>query len=77
LAPKADDIWFWAMAKLKGSGYALVKNGYSGELNDVDPGEAGKGLWIDNFYNGENDRQMENVLNRFPALVDMIKPPAS
>ena len=43
LTPHADDIWFWAMAKLKGTKYALIKNGYS-YIESIDHSDGG--LWM-------------------------------
>jgi hypothetical protein len=70
LAPTGDDIWFWAMAKLKGTEYGLVNNGCT-YFPDVAP--FNNGLYIKNIKSG-NDRQIENVINRFPEILDSIKP---
>lgn len=64
VAPTADDIWFWAMARLKGTKYAIIKDGYR-FLRNIDP--FNEGLWKINIK-GENDRQMRNVINQYPAL---------
>ncbi len=64
LTPNADDIWFWAMAKIKGTKYSLIKNGYSNCLI-VDRKEEKRGLNATNVFNGENDTQLRNVLDYF------------
>jgi hypothetical protein len=68
LAPRGDDIWLWAMAKLKGTEYGLVNNGCTCFV-DVIPFTYG--LVVKNLK-GENDIQMRNVLNRFPELLEIV-----
>jgi hypothetical protein len=68
LAPVGDDIWFWAMAKLKGTEYGLVNNGCTYFL-DVSPNN--DGLFIKNIKGG-NDQQLKNVINRFPELLEKL-----
>jgi hypothetical protein len=71
LAPKADDIWFWAMSTLKGTEYCIVKNS-NHTISLIDPREEKKGLGISNVINNENDRQLSNIIARFPQLLDKI-----
>ena len=67
-APAGDDIWFWAMAKLKGTEYGLVNNGCT-YFPDVAPNN--DGLFIKNVKGG-NDCQIKNVIKRFPELLEKI-----
>jgi len=67
LAPTADDIWFWAMARLNGKEYVLVRNNIAkiteiGILND--------GLNKINFT--RNDEQLMNVVNEYPEVYKSI-----
>ena len=71
LAPKADDIWFWAMAKIKGTKHSLIRNGYS-KINHVDLDEESKGLLVKNFWGGENDNQLQAVIGHLPILMDLL-----
>jgi hypothetical protein len=68
LAPHGDDIWFWAMAKLKGTEYGLVNNGCT-YFADIAP--FNDGLFMKNVKEG-NDRQIKNVINRFPEILKKI-----
>ncbi|MDR0644257.1 MAG: hypothetical protein LBG05_04990 [Treponema sp.] len=68
LAPKGDDIWFWAMAKLKGTEYGLVNNGCT---NFADVAPFNDGLFVNNIK-WENDRQIINVINQFPEILKKI-----
>jgi hypothetical protein len=72
LAPTADDIWFWAMAVLKGTRYGLVENGYDGE-DVIASSETGERPLAQVNCSGANDTQMEAVLKRFPELLEKIR----
>jgi hypothetical protein len=60
LAPQADDIAYWAMAKLKGTKHVLVKNGYFefALVNGIDEEDS---LMIKNREQGENDLQFKAI----------------
>lgn len=64
LAPTADDIAYWALAKIKGTSHCLVKNGYFGvkQVNGFD--EKDSLLTINKLQNA-NDLQMNSILKRF------------
>lgn len=68
IAPTADDVWFWAMARLDGVKYSIIKDGYR-FVECVDPSD--KGLWGRNRMGG-NDKQIESVIDRFPILMDQL-----
>ena len=73
LCPKADDIWLWAMAILKGTQHCVVPKGYR-QLNYISGSKAGgSALWQENIYGGGNDRQMRAVVNHYPALQEWVK----
>jgi hypothetical protein len=65
LAPTADDVWFWAMAKLNGKNYVIVKDGIrnleSIGLND-------ENLSFINVINMKNDEQIRNIITEYPAV---------
>ena len=60
LAPQADDIAYWAMAKLKGTKHILVENGYFefALVNGIDEEDS---LMVKNRQRGENDLQFKAV----------------
>ncbi|MDR2602882.1 MAG: class I SAM-dependent methyltransferase [Spirochaetaceae bacterium] len=66
LAPKADDVWFWAMANLKGTECAVIKNGFNA-ASEVVPNDQ-NGLCVSNVNGGGNDRQLKAVVEAFPEL---------
>lgn len=70
LAPKGDDVWFWAAAKLIGTQHSIIRNGYN-TIKKIDPNE--NGLWIDNVIHGGNDIQLRRVIDRFPIIKEFIK----
>jgi len=61
LAPQADDIAYWAMAKLKNTKYALVKNNYF-EFSLVNGMDESDSLMAMNRERGENDLQFNEVV---------------
>jgi hypothetical protein len=65
LAPTADDIWFWAMAKRNGKTYAIVQNGIR-YLNGI--GLNNDGLDIVNVIGMKNDEQIKNVIEEYPDI---------
>lgn len=80
LAPKADDIWFWAMAVTnkdffgEESPYIVIENGYSEKLRHIDR-EQTKGenaLW---YYNsqGGNDIQLNAVIECYPQIREILR----
>jgi hypothetical protein len=73
IAPRGDDIWFWAMAKLQGTKHAVLENSSVGRLAAVDPKEALRGLWVENVHDGGNDRQLNAVIEAFPEILELVK----
>jgi hypothetical protein len=79
LAPHNDDIWFWAMAAMNKkyfageSPYAVVPNGYSKELQLVDPATEQQGLWTYNISEDGNDKQIKAVIEHFPQIRDYLR----
>lgn len=75
LAPKGDDLYFWAMAVLAGTKTMIVPNGTK-ELTYINP-ERERGLTSEMTLfstnkQGGNDRQIENILNHYPQILDII-----
>jgi hypothetical protein len=69
LVPTADDVWFWAMAKLNGKDYLLVKDG----IRDLDGvGLDNDGLPFANVMNMKNDEQIQNVIAEYPNVYRRI-----
>lgn len=77
LAPHADDIWFWAMAVINKdeSPYILIENGYSKNLQDVEPEQQINGNALNNYNVVEkgNDKQLKAVIEYFPQLNEVLK----
>ena len=76
LAPKADDIWFWAMAVLNSTKIKIVKNNIK-ELTYINPererGLTGEITLFASNKKGGNDKQMENILAHYPQIKEILK----
>ncbi|WP_347232426.1 hypothetical protein [Helicobacter sp. MIT 05-5293] len=73
LCPSADDIWFFAMALLKGTKINVVKDNIP-TLNDVDwDGNHDLALYRTNVFGGANDKQLANVMTHYPQLKEKIR----
>ncbi len=76
LAPKADDVWFWAMALLNKTKIYVPKN-HIKALTYINP-ERERGLinQITLFATnkqGWNDVQIQKVSEHYPELIDILK----
>lgn len=76
VAPKADDVWFWAMALLNGT-KTLVPDNRIKELTYVNP-ERERGLTneitlFSSNRKGGNDLQIEKVIEHYPQLLEIIR----
>lgn len=76
LCPSGDDIWFWAMAVLNKSKISIIEKPIdsltyinvareSGIINNFTLWNLNKG--------GMNDIQMNNVINKYPKILSIIK----
>lgn len=73
LCPNADDIWFWATAVLNGTHIVTVENNIK-ELTYVDSElELGGETLYSLNKNGGNDQQLNNLLNEYPEILEMLK----
>lgn len=80
LARYADDIWFWAMAVVnkkyfgEESPYVVIENGYSKNLQDIDPEQmqGENALMNYNWQNG-NDKQLKAVIDHYPQINEMLR----
>lgn len=70
LCPQADDIWFWAMAVKNNTPIKVVENNIT-KLNFVD-GTQEQALWHSNVQGGQNDVQLQNVLQEYPEILDKL-----
>lgn len=67
LCPRGDDIWFWGMARLsKIPTICLGKN----VTRPIKRLKHGPSLWRENCNEGGNDRQLANLVRRFPNLIE-------
>ncbi|MFQ8625283.1 MAG: hypothetical protein ACLSA2_01780 [Candidatus Gastranaerophilaceae bacterium] len=76
LAPKADDIWFWAMAVLNNTPICIAEDRVR-VLTYVNPDrERGLTNQLTLFASnkkGGNDIQLANIINHYPQILDIIK----
>lgn len=76
LAPTADDIWFWAMAVMNNTKIKAVKDRIS-LLRSVDVyrefGNQKQTLHEINVSGGMNDRQINNIMEYYPEIIDKLK----
>lgn len=80
LCPQADDIWLWGMSVLAGNKVTLVDKPnnsivYVNPEREVGLNEDGT-LWSTNKI-GENDKQLEALLNEYPAIMKAIQEAAT
>lgn len=71
IAPSNDDMWWWAMAKLKQTPLLLIEQRCENIVcieNTQD-----NGLWMSINSKGEGSRQFKNIINRFPSLRTSIE----
>jgi glycosyltransferase involved in cell wall biosynthesis len=81
LAPHADDVWFWAMAVInkeyfgEESPYIVIENGYSLDLQEIEPKQTRKGNALVNYnvsQNG-NDKQLKAVIEHYSQILEYLK----
>jgi FkbM family methyltransferase len=81
LAPMADDIWYWTMAILnkeyfrEESPYIVIENGYSKNLQDIEPEQQQNenALWNYNVSEKGNDKQLKVVIEYYPQIKEVLK----
>lgn len=75
LAPKADDIWFWAMAVLNNTKIIVPKKHIT-DLKYLNPkrerGLTNQTTLFSSNKNGGNDIQLANVINQYPKILEII-----
>ncbi len=77
IAPKADDVWFWAMALLNSTKVQIVKDGYPHVTSVNYAREIGlceeKTLFSENVREKEgNELWIKNVIREFPTIIDIL-----
>ena len=70
LCPKADDIWFWAMALLNDTKINIIESPYCNPK--IIEGTQENALWLTNLQNSENDTQLANVLDAYPVIMEKL-----
>lgn len=70
LAPSNDDIWWWAMARLKATPILLVEQKCENIVCIKDTQD--DGLWVSVNSKGEGSRQFKNIISRFPELWNFL-----
>jgi len=74
LAPKADDIWFWAMGALQKTSVFVIQDEFS-EMSKkyiVDIVAERAGLNSQNVWGNQNEIQIKAVLERFSEIREML-----
>lgn len=71
VAPFADDIWFWAMAVLNGKCVRQVYS-YESDFHLVE-GSQNVSLSQKNMVEGENDWQLQAVLQQYPKILKTLR----
>lgn len=71
ICPSADDIWFWIMARLKGTEHCFVPMDYSFYSFDAiyQAMHRGSALTHSNVGERNNDEQMKNALDAYNEVV--------
>jgi hypothetical protein len=70
LSPYGDDLWFWAMAVIKGTKVKVIEKNI---LNFISiDGSQDVGLWNQINKAGHNDVQLNNLLCHYPELDAII-----
>lgn len=77
LAPKADDLWLWAMLTLNNN-FCVSFNGSLTNLISINPLRdcgiiEGRRLYNDNCIHKKNDVQLKNIITYYPKLIDILK----
>lgn len=71
LSPYADDLWFWAMALMKGTRIAVVAN--ANGMPDADLCAVGSmALAKINLDEGGNDRQLSAIFSEYPKVRELL-----
>jgi len=69
LCPTADDLWFFWMAKLRGTGHHGVGHARESVIWD---GTDNTALYHHNWHGNENDRQIAALENHFGAMRELL-----
>jgi hypothetical protein len=74
LTPTNDDIWYWAMAVMKGTGIRVVEGCMTDMIyaNFEQEGLAGS-LYFENAL--KNDSQLLAVLGKYPEVLEKVRQP--
>ena len=70
LSPKADDVWFWAMAVHNGTRINLIQN--NGNAYTEIPGTQNNALCKYNVEGKGNDQQLSAVLKAYPDILKKL-----
>ncbi len=74
LAPKADDIWFWAMAVRNHWKIRIPEDAEKDLVYDSQEMQEGENrLSLDNTERGANDVQMRAVLDAYPEIEEILQ----
>ncbi len=81
LAPKADDVWFWAMCVMNNKKIKVVKNPineilYINTYREMGINKDETTLFSSNRAGG-NDEQIKNVINAYPQILNLLKQPVN
>lgn len=73
ICPTADDIWFWAMAIINNTKIRSIQPQYTDLIyTNVVNELVGDTLSRINVNKGANDIQLENIIKKYPQIIDLI-----
>ncbi|MBR7025306.1 MAG: glycosyltransferase [Selenomonadaceae bacterium] len=73
LSPSADDIWFWAMTVLNGTKIVIPIAAQSKLIYvDIDRELGNETLGAKNVGEGKNDIQLRQVIEKYPAVLEIL-----
>lgn len=73
ICPTADDIWFWAMAIINSTKIRSTQPQYTNLIyTNIKNELIGDTLSRTNVGKGANDVQLDNIMKKYPAIIDLI-----
>lgn len=70
ISKNTDDLWFWAMAVLKNTKIKVTKKSKDA-LNYIENSQV-TGLYIDNCTNGNNDKNLKLIFEKYPQILEKL-----
>lgn len=71
ICPTADDLWIYAIFRANGFTFRSLSTN-SNKIVVVNKSQS-ESLWSENVLNGKNDFQFNNIMTRFPQILESLK----